>query len=419
MAGLDISTAANVLKVFYLPPVREMLNNATILLSRIEKDSSTQDVTGKSFTVPLHTSRNEAAGVGRADGGTLPTAGVQGYDNAIVPNKYIYGRIQVTGPVIAATKNSAGAFVKAIESEMKGLMRDTKRSVNRQLHSNGLDILAYYKTGGGGTTGTVDDGIGNAFVHLPAGKAITVDLLDASGSYVKLNTAATLTAGTVNATDVDVTCSATISASAADNDPWVVAGTSLGTSPNINYGMMGIEGIISDADPANLTTGLHGLAVASNAWWKAQCVGSDASKVDLTFPLLQSVFTKIASNSDFTEADIKFLLSSYQIRDKYVELCTNERRFYNVMKLDGGFEAVDYNGKPMVPDAQCKRNRIYFVVPETMKLFRSADFDWMDKDGSVFSRINGQDAYEAVLFHYGDLGCVARNGNGLLRGINE
>jgi hypothetical protein len=228
MAQLDISTAANVLKVFYLPPVREMLNNATILLSRIEKDSSTQDVTGKSFTVPLHTSRNEAAGVGRADGGTLPTAGVQGYGNAVVPNKYIYGRIQVTGPVIAATKNSAGAFVKAIESEMKGLMRDTKRSVNRQLHSNGLDILAYYKTGASGSSGTVDDGNGNAFVHLPSGIAVTVDLLDAGSSYVKLNTAVTLTAGTVNATDVDVACSGTISASAADNDPWVVAGTSLG-----------------------------------------------------------------------------------------------------------------------------------------------------------------------------------------------
>jgi hypothetical protein len=309
--------------------------------------------------------------------------------------------------------------VKAIESEMKGLMRDTKRSVNRQLHSNGVDVLAYYKTGSSGSTGTVDDANGNAFVHLPAGVAVACDLLDAGSSFVKLNTATGVTAGTVNAADVDIATGAVISASAQDNDPWVVAGTSMGDSPNINYGMMGIEGIISDVDPYNLTTGLHGLTVAAAAYWKAQCVGTDSSKVDLSFPLMQSVFSKIASNSDFSESDIKFLLSSYQMRDKYVELCTNERRFYNVMKLDGGFEAVDYNGKPLVPDAQCKRNRIYFVVPETMKIFRSADFDWMDKDGSVFSRVSGVDAYEAVLFHYGDLGCVARNGNGLLRGINE
>ena len=42
----------------------------------------------------------------------------------------------------------------------------------------------------------------------------------------------------------------------------------------------------------------------------------------------------------------------------------------------------------------------------------------MDRDGSTFSRVSGKDAYEATLFHYGDLGCVARNGNGVLKGIN-
>lgn len=87
--GLDLTTADKILKVLYLPPIRELLNNATVLLSQIEKDTSTQIVGGKSFTIPLHQSRNEAAGVGRAESGTLPTAAQQGYNQAIVPNKYI------------------------------------------------------------------------------------------------------------------------------------------------------------------------------------------------------------------------------------------------------------------------------------------------------------------------------------------
>jgi len=87
--GMDLTQADKVLKIFYLPPVREMLNSATILLSRLEKDSSTQDVSGKTFTVPLHIGQNEAAGVGRAEGGTLPTAGAQSYGEAKVPNKYL------------------------------------------------------------------------------------------------------------------------------------------------------------------------------------------------------------------------------------------------------------------------------------------------------------------------------------------
>ena len=44
MAQLDTGTAAEILKVRYLGPIREQLNNATILFSRIAKDTSTQDV---------------------------------------------------------------------------------------------------------------------------------------------------------------------------------------------------------------------------------------------------------------------------------------------------------------------------------------------------------------------------------------
>src|SRR5690606_12432361 len=106
----------------------------------------------------LHVSRNEAAFVARAENGTLPTAGQQGYQTAIVPNKYTYGRIRITGPVIAATKSSANAFVDALTSEMKGLVKDTRRNMNRALHGDGVDALAYYLTGAGTTSGTADDG---------------------------------------------------------------------------------------------------------------------------------------------------------------------------------------------------------------------------------------------------------------------
>jgi hypothetical protein len=43
----------------------------------------------------------------------------------------------VSGPVIAATKSNKGAFLKALETEMKYLMQDTKRAFNRQLHGDG------------------------------------------------------------------------------------------------------------------------------------------------------------------------------------------------------------------------------------------------------------------------------------------
>ena len=95
--SFDLTAAANILKVRYLGPIREQLNNSTILLKRLQREGGYVDVSGKTFTVPLHTTRNSSAGSGRADMGALPTAGQQGYAVAVIPNAYQYGRIQVSG----------------------------------------------------------------------------------------------------------------------------------------------------------------------------------------------------------------------------------------------------------------------------------------------------------------------------------
>jgi hypothetical protein len=413
--GLDLTAADKILKVLYLPPVREMLNNATILLNRLEKDTSTQVVGGKTFTVPLHVSRNEAAGVGRAESGTLPTAGQQGYTQAIVPNKYLYSRIRLTGPVIAATKTNA--LVDAVTSEMKGLMTDTRKAFNRQLHSDGVDDLATFLSG---TTTAVRVWDGrNAFVHLPAGDAITVDVLDVSAAYAVISTSNTITRGalhTGSTVDFDATLgSGADTAAMAAGDLFVVAGTRARQ-------MMGIRGIVDNADPRLLSGGLHDLPVASNPKWVAQVIGSDSTLQDLTFPLIQSGLSELAINSDFTETDVDFFLMNFPVRNKFVELCTNERTWFNTMKIDGGFEAVMYNGKPFVPDSQCRRNTMYGLVMSTMKMYRSSDFDWIPGTGgpnSVLMPVTDTDAYGATLFHYGDLGVSQRNGNIVYKGIRE
>jgi hypothetical protein len=139
----------------------------------------------------------------------------------------------------------------------------------------------------------------------------------------------------------------------------------------------------------------------------------------LTLERMQEPLSAIQVNSDFSDSDVKFMLSNVWVRDKYKSLLYDQKRFVNIMKVDGGFTGVEFNGLPLVVDTQCQRNRIYYVVPETLKIFRTQDFDWMDKDGAVLNRVANTDAYEAVLFHYGDLACVTRNANAILLDIAE
>src|SRR5256885_1624952 len=105
MAGLTFTTADKVLKEDYLPPVREQLNMQNALLAQVEKNST--DIEGRRALLSLHTSRTTGVGA-RAEGGTLPSAGVQGYTEQRIPVKNVYGRIQVSGPVIAAMKSDKG-----------------------------------------------------------------------------------------------------------------------------------------------------------------------------------------------------------------------------------------------------------------------------------------------------------------------
>lgn len=407
------SAGTPILKEVYLPQVQELLPNSTPLMKQIEKEIT--PVEGGNFVVAVHRTRNEAAAVARSEGGTLPSAGQQGYVRAIVPIKQLYSRISVTGKAIAATKSNKGSFVRAIDSEMQYVMKDTKRGLNRQVNGDGTGALAYW-TGADDTSGTnVDDGLGNGTTHLPVG-SITCDLIDASSTddTTTLDTSIVVTRGAVGTTSTAITWTGGPSAGTADGDYLVIAGTG-------GKEMVGLQAIVSASDPPTLSTGLHGLPVTTYPDWVAVVLGSDSSRQDFSFPLLQQLFSRITTEGDVDSSDIKFIHTHPAMRDTYVKFAQDQRVFHNNMKLDGGWEVVTYNGKPWNDDVQCRRNAIYVLTPSSLRLMQMAPLDWMDKDGSIFYRLSGGDVdgYGATLFGYMELGCLARNQNGVLLGINE
>lgn len=420
MALLTLSAADALLKVRYIGPVRTQLNHKTILADRLDRDSSTQTVDGKSFTVPVHYKRNNQAGSGRPDNGTLPSVDSQASTTAIVPNKYIYSTIEVTGPTMGASQSNLGAFVRVIDDEVKGATRDMRRAFNRQLLGNGIDALGYWTSADDTSGAVVDDGRGNAFTHLGFGSTIC-DLINVSGGTVtKVGDSIVVTLGDESTSPVGhaVTWTGTVTGS-ADGDILVPEDTTGSGASAPGYSMMGIDGIISATNPPLLAGGLHGLPVASNAWWKAQAFGNSGTNRQLTLALMQAPLSQIAVRSDYDESDVKFLLGNIFVRDKYEQLLIADKRHVNMMELDGGFEGIAYNNKPFVVDTQCRRNVIFYITPETMKIFRNKDFSWMDLDGKIWHRRENKDAYFATMFHYGDLACLSRNGNGKLDDIAD
>ena len=102
----------NALKEFYEGAIRETVNNDVIAFR--ELDESDRQWSGRRVIFPFHTSRNSGIGA-RPEGGTLPDAGNQGYEQSVVSATYQYGVIQLSGQVLEAGRN---AFADAMQEEM-------------------------------------------------------------------------------------------------------------------------------------------------------------------------------------------------------------------------------------------------------------------------------------------------------------
>ena len=445
-----LSNYDEVLKTFYLPAVQEQLNHDTILADLI--DTNEEDVSGKNATVECHYGRTKGTGA-RADGGALPDADYQKFKTATVPMKYLYGRITVSGPTIAATRDEKGAYAKALDTEITGLVVDLKKEVNRMLWGCGYGVLGRWLTTTSDTVYTLQkqyrgnsvgsDGFGSAFggkYLVENGSMVTAVLTTKSATVVTVFTVSEVD-GAVSAVDETtystydtITCGTNPAVTEAAGTYYVRPGNSV-TMTNASAAglarreMMGLRGIVTNTDLDQIAmfdgtnTGftvndpLQGLATGSYAWWKANvdlhASGRYAGQRALSLELMDKMFDTVESKAG-KDYGPNLILTTKAIRREYLKLCRADRRFVNTMTLDGGWKAIDYNGVPFTVDDDAIDGEIYFLTTKDLQIYRMSDYDWMTKDGSVLSRITGYDAYEAVLFRYSELGCKRRNSQGVI-----
>ncbi len=449
MAGVTLTLWDEVLKTFYLPAVQEQLNNETILSKFIQRNE--EDVSGKNATIEMHYGRNTGSG-SRADAGALPTAGYQSFKTATVPMKYHYGRVQFTGPTIAATRDERGSYARVVDTEIRGMVTDLLKEDNRMLWGCGYGILAKWSVTSAATSyrlektyrGGVASGFGAAFgaKYLSENNAATPVVLTASSATTitfAVDTTSIAVSAIVDtgATYDVITC--TDPGVTEANGTFYIRLASLGaqtTSGGHRYEMMGLRGIVTNTNLDDIalycsatcysagttnTDNLQGLDVGTYSWWKSivdtHSSGRYQGQRPLTFELMQKVFDKVESKAG-KDYGPDMILTTPAIRREYLKLCESQRRMVNTMQLDGGFTAIDYNGVPFTIDDDAIDGEVYFLTLKEFGLYRMSDYDWMSKDGAVLSRVSGYDAYEAILFRYSELGIKRRNAQGVLCDIS-
>lgn len=386
MAGnLNMLSASEALKIFYLPGLQYQLNNSTPILSVMEKDS--MSVTGAEIRMALRYGRNGGQG-NRADDGLLPTPNSRKTKQAKWDTKNIFARIQVSDKTMRASRNSEGAFVQLLEADLSDAMTDAKEGMARQLYGNGTGVMATCTA-----QTTVTALVLNSVQYLAEGQLI--DIVDNVGA-VKTSEREVLTVD-------DTTNTITISGAAVTTlatDQITIAG---------NYGLE-LTGFGSVFTPDNT---LYGINRATNKWFNPTTIAVNGEISEVT---LQKGSDEVERKAG---GNVNFYAGAYGVRRAYQNLLLATKQIVQPMKLEGGWDVLSYNGRPFTVDKNAPASTLFGLDLTTWKFYEMLDWSWLDEDGAVLSRVSNKAVWEATLAKYCDLGCKLPKANFKMTGITE
>ncbi len=391
---LTLSIYDKVLKDDYEDAIRTVLNDEIAMLKEFEKDSGSY--IGRAVVWPVTMNRNEGMGA-IGDNDDLPTAQNMEDVESRLTAKYEYGRVSVSGPTIATSKNNKGAFAKAMDKEIKGMLAGLKKDINRQLFGDGYGALCQCNGAGSPSTTLIVDNDSNRFLR----KNMFIDVYTAkTGGSIEV-TAQQISAKTG-------TTQVTIPSSTWSNNSFVFRKNSRGKE------IMGLRGIIDDGTYRDI---IQTISRTSYPDWKAVVKSNGGVARALTLDLMQQALDGAGENG----GDPKLIVAHTSVRRSYINLLSPDIR-YSPLELRGGFKELKYaGGKDEMPfkfDYDAPYGEIFFIDKSSIKLYVLTDFEWASDDGSVLSRVLNKDAWEAFLRYFAELGTDNPGWNAVLRDIS-
>lgn len=402
------TTADPVLKEFYLPLIRKILNNKVFLLSQVEPNS--EDIEGRRAVLAINVARNNGIGA-RAEYGQLPTAGQQGYAEERVTLKYNYGRIELSGPAIRSTRSDRGSFTRAISSETEGVTRDLRNDINRQLFGNGTGAIVALGAAAAGNTATMTTPTATQL------RQITV------GMRVDIGTAANPTASAAGRTVTAVNTTAGTftfdGAAAAITAGDLVTRAGSGGSGAAQKEITGLQAQINNSgalwniDPAQVP---NWVSYVDDPGGAARAVSEDMF-------IKAQMEVGIASSEE-----INLWITDAGVHRNVAKLLTSLKRFPTTLELKGGYTGLDMssvsqgddgsNTVVMRYDKDCPTGVAFGLCTRRFQFYRMSDWEFMEEDGAVLSRVANTDAYEGTLFLYAELATDGRNAHAKIGSLN-
>lgn len=395
----NLQTLTPLLKEIYEGGLNKQLNNEVKAWNRVKSVAKNSDkMGGKYVNFPIHISRNSGIG-SRRENEALPEAGAQGFEEAMLPWRYHYASVQLTGQAIELANTDYQSFASALTTEMSAIKDDLSKERNRQFFGDGLGTRTI-------TTGA------------PSGQVIPVAdarQLELNGIYDVMVGATNVVRQTVTITNYDYTAGAnkvTVSGTVTGittNDIWVRKGS-------YDREIHGIASIISDS------TTLYGINPATVPVWKAE-VKTHGSATAISELMMTRMADRIYRNGGKTTV----MWTTLEILRAYFALLASNRRFTNTQKFEGGHSGVAFQSPtggevPFLADIDAPVGEINYLNEKELTYYSRHDgFKFMDRSGSMWTQkrdVNGKyDAWDATLYEYSELATTRRNTHGKITNV--
>lgn len=402
------ANADSALKEFYLPTIRSQINENMDVLNSV--CSNTEDFEGRRAVLSLHTGRS--AGVGaRAETGTLATAGHQRTAEQRIDVRMQTGRIELSVKVIKAMASDSGSFVRAMDFETRGIVQDAKFDVSRQIHGTSDGVVASCASEAANVitlaTATTTTQMRQFYVNM------TIDLGTVADPTLKGNA---LVISAIDKTNKTLTVTGTISGAAVTTTDRVFRSGAGGDDSGVGQKeLTGLQDIVASSGT------LFNVNPSNDPEWVSEVDENSGTNRAATDNLFESMMDNI-----FVEGgvDPDWILTSFGVQRNYAAQLKSQKRFDSPpVKLAGGFDAPSVSTPrgtiAFTVDRFCPENTAYVLSSQHLLEFVMDDWDFMDEDGAILSRVSSTAAYEAALLKFHELATDKRNAHGVIQDITE
>ena len=406
----DLTTEEKLFNEFIIPGVTAEIKARSKLFDRVKKNYKKVDVSGKYAKQKLLLAGSQATGA--RSNSTYPTAQESSVDEAIIYIKRAQMfSMQFDGLALESARGK-GTPVDAFNFEQEGLFIQVSEDLSRQLMLDGSGHLCQVNGAvSNSKTVNVDSPYyAKATIFLKANRVIDGDPANGDIDSVAISKVDS---------DTKITLA---SAQTIDDDDWLYGEDTYTANETWGKGeMMGLAGIISDADPpAPNDSGLQGLAVATYPEWKAY-VDSSGSARNLTETMMTKAFDEI---SMYAEPSV--ILTTHGVRRFYANLLTSYKGIYNQKVLWGGWSGLPfiYDGReiPVVVDKFVPDGWMFIISEKHLTLYTTTpgiiSFE-KGTAGRYMQKVAGKNEYVAEGHFFGNMGTDLRRAFGLIKDLNE